>query len=139
MKNNELKKQTTYQPSIKFKRTTQERHCSLRLALCDKESQLKNLANLDLKKSKRHSVMVGQPNRFQMGIFNFEKEEADEDDSVDNSDIEEEKNNENNKEVNPIDAFKKKQKEEKEKEEAEKKEEKEEENDEVPEYFDPLN
>ena len=110
MKNNELKKQATYQPSIKFKRTTQERHCSLRLALCDKESQLKNLANLDLKKSKRHSVMVGQPNRFQMGIFNFEKEEADEDDSVDNSNIEEEKNNEKNKEVNPIDALKKNKK-----------------------------
>ena len=47
MKNNELKKQTTYQPIIKFKRTTQVRHCSLRLALCDKESQLKNLADLD--------------------------------------------------------------------------------------------
>ena len=121
MKNNELKKQATYQPSIKFKRTTQERHCSLRLALCDKESQLKNLANLDLKKSKRHSVMVGQPNRFQMGIFNFEKEEADEDDSVDNSDIEEEKNNENNKEVNPIDAFKKNKKKKKKKKKLKKK------------------
>ena len=121
MKNKELKKQATYQPSIKFKRTTQERHCSLRLSLCDKESQLKNLANLDLKKSKRHSVMIGQPNRFQIGIFNFEKEEADEDDSVDNSDIEEEKNNENNKEVNPIDAFKKNKKKKKKKKKQKKK------------------
>ena len=134
MKNNELKKQTTYQPNIKFKRTNQKRHCSSRLALCDKESQLKNLAKIDLKKEKRHSAMVGQPSIFQKGIFNFENEEADEDDDVDNPDVEKEKNNENNNEINPIDAFKNKQK-----EEEDKKEEKEEENDEVPECFDPLN
>ena len=134
MKNNELEKQTTYQPNIKFKRTNQKRHCSSRLALCDKESQLKNLAKIDLKKEKRHSAMVGQPSIFQKGIFNFENEEADEDDDVDNPDIEKEKNNENNNEINPIDAFKNKKK-----EEEDKKEEKEEENDEVPECFDPLN
>ena len=134
MKNNELEKQTTYQPNIKFKRTNQKRHCSSRLALCDKESQLKNLAKIDLKKEKRHSAMVGQPSIFQKGIFNFENEEADEDDDVDNPDIEKEKNNENNNEINPIDAFKNKQK-----EEEDKKEEKEEENDEAPECFDPLN
>ena len=123
MKNNELGKHIN---NITFKRNNQKRHCSLRLALCDsKESQLKNLAKLDINNMKRHSVMLGQPN-FQMGIFNFEKEEADEDDDVNNSDIEEEKNNENNENKNK-------------QEEEEKKEEKEEEKDEVPEFFDPIN
>ena len=133
MKNEELKKHINY---ITFKRNNQKRHCSLRIALCDsKESQLKNLAKLESKHLKRHSaVMLGQPN-FQMGIFNFEKEEADEDDDVNNSDIEEEKNNQNNNDKNSIDELKKKQKQ----EEEDKKEEKEEEKDEVPEILDPIN
>ena len=124
MKNDKIQKQISN--PLSFKRNNQKRHRSFRLALCDsKESQLKNLAKLDVNKFKRHSVIVGQPN-YQMKIFNFEKEEADEDD-----DGEENINNEKN----PIDEFKKKLKQ----EEAEKKEEKEEEKDEVPEFFNPLN
>lgn len=76
---------------LNYRRTTYKRHISLRIALCkNKEAQLQNLAKLDPKGAKRHSVMVGQPNFFNFGIFNFEKEEADEDDEI----IEEEKNNE---------------------------------------------
>ncbi len=156
MEKEQSKKKTTINnPQIltKFKRNTQKRHSSLRMALCNKETQLKNLAKLDLKGMKRHSVIL-QPN-YQMGIFNFEKEEADEDDDVNNSDIEEEKNNENNtnkknQNINPIDAFKLNQKEEKKEEpkssenkgEVEKDDienEKEEEGDDMPDYFDPLN
>ena len=104
------------QTKIKFKRLNQ-RHSSLRLALCEnKETQLKNLLKIDIDGIKRHSLMIGLPNKFQMNIFNFEKEEADEDDEVNNSDIEEEKHNDNDiEEPNPIDAFKIKQKKEKEK------------------------
>ena len=139
--------------NIKFKRNTKKRHSSLRIALCEnKEIQLKNLAKVDLEAMKRHSVILGQSNQLHMGIFNFEKEEADEDDDVNNSDIEEEKNGE----INPIDAFKLKQKQEcekkekekekelmpekekKEEEEKEEKEEKEEEDD-MPDSFEPLN
>ena len=134
--------------NIKFKRNTKKRHSSLRNALCEnKETQLKNLAKLDLQAIKRHSVIIGQSNQLNMGIFNFEKEEADEDDDVNNSDNEEEKNGE----INPIDAFKLKQKQEcekkekendslpeKEKKEEEEKEEKEEEDD-MCDSFDPLN
>ena len=77
---------------LNYRRTTYKRHISLRIALCkNKEAQLQNLAKLDPKGAKRHSVMVGQPNFLNFGIFNFEKEEADEDDEI----IEEEKNNEN--------------------------------------------
>ena len=92
---------------IKLKRMNQRRHSSLRLALCEsKETQLKNLSKIDINGIKRHSVMLGLPNKFQMNIFNFEKEEADEDE-MDNSDIEEEKNDEYEaEEPNPIDAFK---------------------------------
>ena len=76
---------------LNYRRTTYKRHISLRIALCkNKEAQLQNLAKLDPKGAKRHSVMVGQPNFLNFGIFNFEKEEADEDDEI----IEEEKNNE---------------------------------------------
>ena len=133
MKNDELKKHIN---NIAFQRNNQKRHCSLRIALCDsKESQLKNLAKLEIKGMKRHSVMLGQPN-YQLGIFNFEKEEADEDDDDINSDIEEEKNNENNNNIkNSMDELKIKQKQ----QEAEKKEEKEEEKDEVPEFINPMN
>ena len=74
---------------LNYRRTTYKRHISLRIALCkNKEAQLQNLAKLDPKGAKRHSVMVGQPSFHDFGIFNFEKEEADEDDI-----IEEEKNN----------------------------------------------
>ena len=132
MKNDEFKKHIN---NITFKRNNQKRHCSLRIALCDsKESQLKNLAKLEIKGMKRHSVMLGQPN-YQLGIFNFEKEEADEDDDEINSDIEEEKNNENNNIKNSMDELKIKQKQ----QEDEKKEEKEEEKDEVPEFINPMN
>jgi serine/threonine protein kinase len=134
----------------KFRRSAIKRHSSLRAALCDnKETQLKNLAKLDINAIKRHSVILGQSsNLLNLGIFNFEKEEADEDDDANDSDIEEEKNNENDtNEKNPIDAFKEKQRQEKEKqkneksekEETEKKEENNEEDDEMPDYFDPLN
>lgn len=76
---------------INYRRSTYKRHISLRIALCkNKETQLQNLAKLDPKGAKRHSVMIGQPNFLNFGIFNFEKEEADEDDEI----IEEEKNNE---------------------------------------------
>ena len=132
MKNDELKKHIN---NIAFQRNNQKRHCSLRIALCDsKESQLKNLAKLEIKGMKRHSVMLGQPN-YQLGIFNFEKEEADEDDDEINSDIEEEKNNENNNIKNSMDELKIKQKQ----QEDEKKDEKEEEKDEVPEFINPMN
>ena len=134
----------------KFRRSAIKRHSSLRAALCDnKETQLKNLAKLDINAIKRHSVILGQSsNLLNLGIFNFEKEEADEDDDANDSDIEEEKNNENDtNEKNPIDAFKEKLRQEKEKqkneksekEETEKKEENNEEDDEMPDYFDPLN
>ena len=134
----------------KFRRSAIKRHSSLRAALCDnKETQLKNLAKLDINAMKRHSVILGQSsNLLNLGIFNFEKEEADEDDDANDSDIEEEKNNENDtNEKNPIDAFKEKQRQEKEKqkneksekEETKKKEEYNEEDDEMPDYFDPLN
>ena len=134
----------------KFRRSAIKRHSSLRAALCDnKETQLKNLAKLDINAMKRHSVILGQSsNLLNLGIFNFEKEEADEDDDANDSDIEEEKNNENDtNEKNPIDAFKEKLRQEKEKqkneksekEETEKKEENNEEDDEMPDYFDPLN
>ena len=135
----------------KFRRSAVKRHSSLRAALCDnKETQLKNLAKLDINAMKRHSVILGQSsNLLNMGIFNFEKEEADEDDDVNNSDIVEEKNNENDTEKNPIDAFKEMQKLEKEKSEKNEKpqkneksgknEENDEENDEMPDNLDPLN
>lgn len=78
---------------LNYRRTTYKRHISLRIALCkNKEAQLQNLAKLDPKGAKRHSVMLGQPNFLNFGIFNFEKEEADEDDEIIE---EEEKNNEN--------------------------------------------
>ena len=155
MEKQQLKKETLNNPQIltKFKRNTQKRHSSLRIALCNKETQLKNLAKLDIKGMKRHSVIL-QPN-YQLGIFNFEKEEADEDDDVNNLDVEEEKNNENDvnekkQNINPIMPSELNQKEEKieaqkssvnqdetEKDDIEK--EKEEEGDEMPDYFDPLN
>ncbi len=133
-KENKLYK-NNYNTEIKFKRNSKKRHSSLRVALCEnKETQLKNLAKLDFKAMKRHSAILGQNNIvLQMGIFNFEKEEADEDDEVNDSDIEEEKNNE----PNPIDAFKLKQK--KENAKKEKEEEEKEEEDDVPDYIDPLN
>ena len=152
MEKDESKNENQNNPKIdnKFRRSAIKRHSSLRAALCDnKETQLKNLAKLDINAIKRHSVILGQSsNLLNLGIFNFEKEEADEDDDANDSDIEEEKNNENDtNEKNPIDAFKEKLRQEKEKqkneksekEETEKKEENNEEDDEMPDYFDPLN
>ena len=148
MEKEESKNENQNKPTIdnKFRRSAIKRHSSLRAALCDnKETQLKNIAKLDINAMKRHSVILGQSsNLLNMGIFNFEKEEADEDDDVNNPDIEEEKNNENDtNEKNPIDTFKEKQKLEKEKKEKnekpEKKEENDEEDDEMGEYFDPIN
>ena len=146
-KNDNVNNQNKRNMNIKFKRNTKKRHSSLRIALCEnKETQLKNLAKVDLEAMKRRSVILGQSNQLHMGIFNFEKEEADEDDDINNSDIEEEKNGE----INPIDAFKLKQKQEGEKKEKEKEkdpmpekekkeEEEKEEEDEMPDSFDPLN
>ena len=147
-KTENLTEQKKPNENSKFQRNTKKRHSSLRIALCEnRETQLKNLAKLDLQAIKRHSVILGQSNSLHMGIFNFEKEEADEDDDVNNSDIEEEKNNE----INPIDAFKLKQKQESEQKEKEKEkkpipekekkeeEEKEEKDDDIPDFDDPLN
>lgn len=132
MKNEESKSQTTFPYQSKW--YNQKRHCSFRVALCEnKESQLRNLAKLDIKANnmKRHSVMLGQVN-LQFGMFNFENEEADEDDEIDN--IEEERQNENAKKKNSTNEDKKK-----ETEEEEKEAEKEEENDKMPEFLSPLN
>ena len=114
MKNEESKSQTTFPYQSKW--YNQKRHCSFRVALCEnKESQLRNLAKLDIKANnmKRHSVMLGQVN-LQFGMFNFENEEADEDDEIDN--IEEERQNENAKKKNSTNEDKKKETEEEEKE-----------------------
>ena len=91
----EKKENNPSQANLNFRRTTYKRHISLRIALCkNKETQLQNLAKLEKKGDmKRRSVMLGQPNFQSMGIFNFEKEEADEDEEI-CSEIEEEKNNE---------------------------------------------
>ena len=95
LRTEEKKENNPSQANLNFRRTTYKRHISLRIALCkNKETQLQNLAKLEKKGDmKRRSVMLGQPNFQSMGIFNFEKEEADEDEEI-CSEIEEEKNNE---------------------------------------------
>ena len=64
----------------KLKRTTLKKNRTFRIALCDnKEKQLKILAKSDLEGKKRNSS-IQQIKIKQIGMFNFEKEEADEDD-----------------------------------------------------------
>ena len=115
-----------------FRRSRKNKHSSFRIALCDnKEAQLKNLAKIDPKTAKRHSVLL-QPNAFQMGMFNFEDEEADELDEINDEDEEEEETkNDTNEKNNNNQNKSEKDEDEKEKEE--------EEVDDVPDYIDPLN
>ena len=134
----EKKNINNHNTGLKYQRHARKRNCSFRVALCDnKETQLKNLAKLDLKTNKRHSVMVGTTNFLQMGMgmFNFEKEEADEDDEV-ISETEEENNHENDEKIS-INSNQNKITEAQERESTVVDEKEEE--DEVPDYFDPLN
>ena len=122
---------------LQFKRHERKRNCSFRVSLCDnKETQLKNLAKLDLKSNKRHSVMVGPTNFHQVGMFNFEIEEADEDDII--PEAEEEKVNEKDEKIS-INSNQNKGKESEERESTVTVIDEKEEDDEVPDYFQPLN
>ena len=122
---------------LKFQRQARKRNCSLRVALCDnKEAQLKNLAKLDLKTNKRHSVMVSPTNFLQIGMFNFENEEADEDDVILEMEEENNENKENDEKIS-INTNQNKEKENKLRESTVIDEK--EEDDEVPDFFEPLN
>ena len=132
----------------KIKRTTQKRNRTFRMALCDnKEKQLKNLAKSDLEGKKRNSS-IQQMKVKQIGIFNFEKEEADEDDEDFKEKNNENDTNEKNKN-NPIDDNNKIKQDKdrsdsttKKIDEAEKEDldlEKEEEGDDMPDFIEPVN
>ena len=119
-----------------YKRPSKERHSSFRKALCDnKETQLKNLAKLDLKENERNSI--DKQSDKNKGIFNFEKEKANEDEDANDDEADEKKakkKKEKEKEKNESNANKKN---EKEKDDSDI--EKEEELDEMPDFVEPVN